>query len=301
MFGFGRQLTTYCAQPSLAPLATPVKLGNKWHVPEIPVWRNKAVNEIDQTISPKEQSRSNLQNDSPPLSFLEPVREDKFAIPALSSLSFYSNENDPCVVDLDLVGVDALLSLPDSSADYLIVTNLNSSVSAVMSLSDFFAESHRALKPGGELCFSGQFSTLRVASVRDSNHFLLTPLYIQDLRRVMIMSGFVTYQTLKSDELSFDRSDPTVSQYLRLSHKILNTFKIDSLEDCAEDYGQLATYDGGIGGHPSVYALDVVNYFPAHVPVKISGNTAEILSHFRHAQHFQVSQRSHHRGPFTGD
>lgn len=306
MFGFGRQLTTFCAQPNLAPLATPIKLGNKWHVPEIPVWRSKPVNEIlqgDQTITPKEQSRSNPQNDhSPPssLSFLEPsVREDKFPIPALSSLSFYANENEYCVIDLDLVGVDTLHSLSDSSADYLIVTNLNNV--SDMSLSEFFAQSYRVLRAGGEVCFSGQFSTLRVASVRDSNGFQLTPLYIQDLRRVMNMNGFVTHQTLKSDELSFDRSDPSLSPYLRLSHRILNAFKIDSLEDCAEDYGQLATYDGGIGGHPSVFALDVTNYFPANVPVKVSGNTAEILSHFRHAPHFEVSQRSQHRGPFTGD
>jgi hypothetical protein len=133
----------------------------------------------------------------------------------------------------------------------------------------------------------------------------------------MNANGFVTFQTLKSDDLSFDRSEQDeASKYLRLSHKILNTFKIDSLEDwygcdihalisvsalftlvfiffllcfqsmlfiiafsvyypmlivSSEDYGQLATYNGTMGGHASVFALDMANFFPVNVPVKVSG------------------------------
>jgi ubiquinone/menaquinone biosynthesis C-methylase UbiE len=73
-------------------------------------------------------------------------------------------------------GPDALVSIEDDSVDYVITTNLNS---IPWKMNDLFKECYRVLRQGGELCFSGQFSTLRVKCISDRNQFLLKPFYIE--------------------------------------------------------------------------------------------------------------------------
>lgn len=202
------------------------------------------------------------------------------------------------IVDLDdyrFFGGLGLSSIEDSSVDYVITTNINNNLHANINV--IFREAWRILKNGGEICFSGQFSNLKVKNVFDTNHFVLKPFYLEDIRRSLYNNGFVCYQTLKSDELCFERTEET-SKDLLISHKTLNSFKIETLEDCAEDYGQFATYKGTFPGQIGRFILDIKNSFPIHHPTRISGNTAEILLHSRYNVHFDVSKILDHRGPF---
>lgn len=62
-----------------------------------------------------------------------------------------------------------------------------------------------------------------------------------------------------------------------LCTKTIRTFKLSSLEDRLEDFGQEATYLGTIGGQESVFVLDEDHVFVPGRPVHVSGTSSPKL------------------------
>ncbi|NUR23434.1 MAG: methyltransferase type 11, partial [Frateuria sp.] len=60
------------------------------------------------------------------------------------------------------------------------------------------------------------------------------------------------------------------------------------LEDRCEDYGQVATYLGTMPAHPHRFVLDDHHLFETGRPLRVCGNTADMLSGSRYARHFDV-------------
>jgi len=283
-------------------------------VPEIPSWKSKTkgvdkwnselmnynskMNEIKfkELVDPNLESPMNNYCTISVEKGEEQEQKQEVLIPAFSPL-FKDCENYD-IVDLDqekYLSEDfhQLSNIQDNSVDYVITSNLNS---LNCNINDIFRESWRILKDGGEICFSGQFSNIRIKRVLDNNHFILKPFYIEDIRRSLSSNGFLYYQTLNADELCFQKTKE--SKNLHIFYKTLNSFKINTLEDCSEDYGQLATYKGTSIDQPNYFILDLRNSFLTNQPTRVSGNTAEILLKSRLRKHFDVTEKSNHKGPF---
>ncbi len=78
----------------------------------------------------------------------------------------------------------------------------------------------------------------------------------------------------------------------------VRAFKLDSVEDKCEDFGQTATYKGTISEHAEGFEFDLGHYFKKGEALKVCGNTADFLSKTRFAPHFDVTERGLHRGLF---
>jgi hypothetical protein len=79
----------------------------------------------------------------------------------------------------------------------------------------------------------------------------------------------------------------------------VRAFKLGSLEDICEDYGQVAVYLGSIPGYPHAFDLDDHHRFIQGKPMLVCGNTASMLKVTRFKRHFKVTgDRSIHYGPF---
>ncbi|MDR0308364.1 MAG: hypothetical protein LBH87_00340, partial [Coriobacteriales bacterium] len=87
---------------------------------------------------------------------------------------------------------------------------------------------------------------------------------------------------------------------IQFTSRTVRAFKIPMLEDCCEDYGQVAYYQGAIPGYPHAFDLDNHHRFVTGKPVLVCGNTAAILSETRFAKAFKViGDRFTHFGTFN--
>ena len=68
----------------------------------------------------------------------------------------------------------------------------------------------------------------------------------------------------------------------------IRVFKIYSLEDICEDYGQVAIYLGTIENYPNQFFLDQGHKFITQKPVLVCGNTAAMLEESRFSKHFKI-------------
>jgi SAM-dependent methyltransferase len=79
----------------------------------------------------------------------------------------------------------------------------------------------------------------------------------------------------------------------------VRAFKLGSLEDRCEDYGQVVRYRGSINGSKNALQLDDHHLFEKDRQVPVCGNTAAMLSETRLAVHFDVTgDRGTHFGLF---
>jgi SAM-dependent methyltransferase len=185
------------------------------------------------------------------------------------------------------------IPLDDASVDVVIsncVINLSPDKQAV------YDEIWRVLKPGGEF-----FVSDIVADRRTPEHMRQDPklwgeclsgaLYERDLERVEAQAGFRDVRVCEAS--------PTgdVVEGVRFASQIRRGFKLD-LEPTREDYGQVAVYQGTIDGSPEAWEFDAELTFAAGEPVRVSGNTADMLTESRFSKHFQVSQPMRHLGSF---
>ncbi|MDJ0346589.1 methyltransferase domain-containing protein [Streptomyces sp. H10-C2] len=199
------------------------------------------------------------------------------------------------IEDLGAVG------LADCSVD-LVVSN------CVLNLSPdkprVFQEIFRVLKPGGELYFSDVFADRRIpAALLDDpvlvGECLSGALYEEDFRRIMARSGCADARVVSSTPLTI--SNPDIEQkigYVAFSSRTIRAFSLP-LEDRCEDFGQVATYRGTLTGHPHAFDLDDHHRFHTGKPMLVCGNTADMLSRTRYAQHFDViGEKTTHFGLF---
>jgi SAM-dependent methyltransferase len=196
----------------------------------------------------------------------------------------------------------AALGIKDNSLDVVIsncVINLSPQKKQV------FSEIFRVLKPGGELYFSDVFSGRRIPKEWANDPVLLGEclggaMYIEDFRRLLCDLGCPDYRVMSKSRITID--NPEIKAKIGMtdfySMKI-RAFKLASLEDICEDFGQAAYYLGTIPDHPFCFPLDDHHTFITGKPMLVCGNTAAMVSETRFGRHFKViGDTSAHYGPF---
>lgn len=198
----------------------------------------------------------------------------------------------------DLKAID----ITDNSVDVVIsncVINLSPDKRRV------FSEIFRVLKPGGELFFSDVFAGRRVpvgfhADPILHGECLAGAMYWEDFRRLLRDLGCLDFRQANSSRIILD--DPEIEKKIGMVDfysVTIRAFKLDSLEDICEDYGQIATYHGTITDFPHFFDLDDHHRFITCKPMLVCGNTASMLSETRYARHFTITgNRSTHFGAF---
>lgn len=75
-------------------------------------------------------------------------------------------------------------------------------------------------------------------------------------------------------------------------------FKVDGLETRCEDFGQVATYRGGMPEAPHLFWLDDHHAFEVGRPERVCSNTAAMLTQSRYGRWFDVTPPGRHYGEF---
>ncbi len=200
------------------------------------------------------------------------------------------------IEDLQAIGI------ADGSVDIVIsncVINLSPDKEAV------FREIFRVLKPGGELYFSDIFADRRLPEALKNDPVLHGEclggaMYVEDFRRLLAKLGCPDYRVTSDAAVSID--NPEIEArigFANFTSVTVRAFKLASLEDICEDYGQTATYKGTIANHPHHFDLDDHHRLFTGKPMLVCGNTAAMLAGTRFADHFTITgDRSTHFGPF---
>jgi len=204
--------------------------------------------------------------------------------------------HEACIEDLASAGI------ADESVDVVIsncVINLSPEKHRV------FSEILRVLKPGGELYFADVFVDRRLpASLAEDpvlhGECLGGAMYEEDFRRLLYRLGCPDYRIVEAREIPID--DPGIAGKTgraRFFSRTIRTFKLASVEDRCEDYGQAICYRGSIPGHPDHFVLDDHHDFETGKLYEVCGNTAAMAGETRFGAHFEVyGDRSRHYGLF---
>lgn len=191
--------------------------------------------------------------------------------------------------------------LGDASVDVVVsncVLNLSSEKAQV------FAEILRVLKPGGELYFSDVFADRRIPELLRRDPLLLGEclggaLYTEDFRRLMQQLGCPDVRTVSESPVPL--LDPDIEAKIGMVNFrsiTVRAFRL-ALEDRCEDFGQIATYRGTVPGAPHAFVLDDHHRFETGKPLRVCGNTFDMLAQTRYGRHFQLAgDSSTHFGLF---
>lgn len=185
----------------------------------------------------------------------------------------------------------AACGIADASIDVVVsncVLNLAPDKAAV------FAEIWRVLKPGGELYFSDVFADRRIPAPLRQDPVLLGEclsgaLYVEDFRRLMQQLGCADVRQVSQSPVPL--LDPQIEVRIgmvRFTSRTLRAFKLP-LEDRCEDFGQLATYRGTLPEAPHAFVLDDHHRFETGKPLRVCGNTFDMLARGRYARHFTLA------------
>ncbi|MFP6581275.1 MAG: methyltransferase domain-containing protein, partial [Candidatus Hydrogenedentota bacterium] len=198
------------------------------------------------------------------------------------------------IEDLKSIGIE------DESVDVVIsdcVINLSSNKEEV------FREVLRVLKPGGELYFSDVVSDRRLPENLMSDPILLGEclagaMYHEDFRRLMSVLGSPDVRVMSTSPITINNAQIEkrigIANFTSVTYRV---FKLDSLEDRCEDYGQVAYYRGTLPEYPHVFDLDDHHRFETDKPMLVCGNTAAMVQDTRYRGHFRVDgDRSKHFG-----
>ncbi len=195
----------------------------------------------------------------------------------------------------------AAIGIEDNSIDVVIsncVINLSPEKPKVL------AEIFRVLKPGGEFYFSDVFADRRIPAFLHQDPVLLGEclggaLYWEDFRRILHALGCPDVRVTKQNPISLNDLEVAAKiGMVKFSSVTVSAFKLP-LEDRCEDYGQVACYLGTIPEHLHTFDLDEHHHFETGRPLRVCGNTADMLSASRYAEHFQVvGEKSRHFGLF---
>ncbi len=194
------------------------------------------------------------------------------------------------------------IGIKDASVDIVIsncVINLSLDKRAV------FAEIFRVLKEGGELYFSDVFADRRVPKHLQADPVFVGEclggaLYIEDFRRMLRELGYLDYRIVTNRKLTLDdlKMKETAGDISFYSMTI-RAFKLSTLEDICENYGQTAKYLGTIQEARDEFTLDAHHIFKAGESAPVCGNTASMLEETRYSSHFEITgDKSVHLGEF---
>lgn len=195
----------------------------------------------------------------------------------------------------------AALGIADGSVDVVVS---NCVLNLVPDKARAFAELFRVLKPGGELHFSDVFSDRRLPRELLADPVLLGEclagaLYVEDFRRLLGALGVADARVCARSAIAL--TDAIVEQRIGFAHFESITWRAFKLplEDRCEDYGQIATYLGSIPGQPHRFVLDDHHAFETGRPLRVCGNTADMLQRTRYAAHFRIDgEKRRHYGLF---
>lgn len=156
-----------------------------------------------------------------------------------------------------------------------------------------FAEALRVLKPGGELYFSDVFTDRRLPRelLEDPvlvGECLAGAMYVEDFRRVMAQLRIADARICARSPITLE--GPAIEAkigFARFESITWRVFKLD-LEDRYEDYGQSATYLGSMAEHPHRFELDDHHLLETGKPLRVCGNSADMLGKSRYAWHFRI-------------
>jgi SAM-dependent methyltransferase len=194
------------------------------------------------------------------------------------------------------------MNIADNSIDIVIsncVLNLSPDKPAV------FSEIFRVLKPGGELIFADVFTGRRIPEALHNDpvlhgECLAGAMYREDFRRLLLDLGCRDFRFINSRRIEIDNDEIEAKVgMINFYSETVRAFKLASLEDICEDYGQVAIYHGTIPESPHAFDLDDHHHFITQKPMLVCGNTAAMLQDTRFASHFTIiGDRKQHFGPF---
>lgn len=194
------------------------------------------------------------------------------------------------------------LGLHDDSAD-LVVSNCVVNLSPRKDL--VLGEVFRVLKRGGEFYISDVFADRRLSDevVRDPILYaecLGGAMYQADFVSLAKRTGFVDPRIVESSPIAIHHDEVLAkvgaTKFTSVTYRL---FKLDGLDDQCEDYGQCATYRGGILGAETLFWLDDHHAFEMGRAERICANTAAMLSQTRFATWFDVvGEKKTHYGAF---
>lgn len=195
----------------------------------------------------------------------------------------------------------AAAGIRDESID-LVVSN------CVVNLSPFkdlvLSEIHRVLKPGGELFFSDTYSDRRIPEELRNDPVLVGEclggaLYTEDFKRKMSEAGWPHFVFTTIDDMHVgDLVLETKLGFTTFASRTVRAIKADGLEQTEENYGQSATYNGGMPEMPRYFDFDRDTRFIKGKPLAISGNTARMLEASRYGKYFTITKPGPHLGAF---
>ena len=197
--------------------------------------------------------------------------------------------------------IEDMSAIPSGSVD-VVISN------CVINLSPFkqelFEEIFRVLKPGGELYFSDIFSDRRVPEGFYDDpvlrgECLSGAMYVEDFRRMLARCGTQVCYDVAHEPLEVgDFQIATKLGSIGFASRTMRAIKCDKFEDREEDYQQTATYLGTMPENKRYFDLDDEVRFIKDRPVAISGNMATFLENSRYGEHFRITPRREHVGPF---
>ena len=195
----------------------------------------------------------------------------------------------------------AALGIADASVDVVVS---NCVLNLVPDKRRAFAEIFRVLKPGGELYFSDVYSDRRLPRELLADPVLLGEclagaLYVEDFRRLLGEFGVVDARRCARSPIAL--TDEAIEQRIGFAHFESITWRAFRLplEDRCEDYGQVATYLGSLPDQPHRFVLDDHHLFESGKPLRVCGNSADMLAQSRYAAHFRIDgDKQRHYGLF---
>lgn len=168
-----------------------------------------------------------------------------------------------------------------------------------------FSEIFRVLKPGGELYFSDVFSSRRVPDPLKKDPLLLGEclggaMYLEDFRRVLLKTGVSDFRVVARSPIStFSQEVKSKIGAIEFYSLTVRAFKLETLEDKCEDFGQVAYYLGTLPDAPNRFILDDHHAFEKGRPLPVCSNTASMIASTRLGKHFKiVGDTSVHYGLF---
>ncbi|CAI2372075.1 unnamed protein product [Moneuplotes crassus] len=156
----------------------------------------------------------------------------------------------------------------------------------------------KVLKEGGELYFSDMYCDRRLPEEIKQNkelwgEGLAGSLYVEDFKQIMRDIGFRDIRICSLRKIKIKGSYDLKANYYSIT---VRAFKISTLEERCEDYGNLATYNGKMTDFAEKFEFDKNYTFIKDEPLSICQNTAETLKKSRFSEFFTITEDEEHQG-----